>query len=222
MFMKFPHKIRGILWDNDGVLVDSEKIYFEANRHILRRAGIRLTHELFADVSLKQGLSLMDLAAQKGWTRRHIARLREDRDRFYLALLRRKVSVFPGVKKTLRWLQQQGIRMGIVTSSQRVHFDAIHKKSELLHYFDFVLTRENYGRGKPAPDGYRQGLQRLGIPSRECLVIEDSERGLSAAHAAGLACVVIPHKHSVCGDYSKAVKILSRVSYLPALLKHTR
>ncbi len=86
--------------------------------------------------------------------------------------------------------------MGIVTSSQRIHFAAIHEKSGLLSYFEFVLTREDFANAKPAPDGYREGLRRRGLPAKECLAVEDSERGLVSARAAGLECVVVPNSHS--------------------------
>ena len=81
--------------------------------------------------------------------------------------------------------------MGIVTSSQRVHSDAIHNQSALLPYFEFVVTREDFVHGKPAPDPYLEGLRRIKLDRQVCLAVEDSERGLLSAVAAGLQCVVV-------------------------------
>jgi HAD superfamily hydrolase (TIGR01509 family) len=211
--------IKAILWDNDGLLVDSERVYFEANRQALLRAGIHLTQPQFSDISLRQGLSLLELARERGWTSGQIAALREERDAHYLQLLSQGVHLLPGVEKTLAALKGS-VRMAIVTSSQRVHFDAIHDKSKLLPYFDFVLTREDFAHGKPAPDGYLEGVRRLGLPPDDCLAVEDSERGLMSAVAAGVRCVVVPNAQTANGDFSRALAILSDVSQLVALLQN--
>ncbi len=87
-------RIKGILWDNDGLLVDSERIYFEANRQVLLQAGIRLTREIFADVSLRQGLGLMDLAARKGKPRGKSRICARNATRLHLSLLQKKAFDF--------------------------------------------------------------------------------------------------------------------------------
>ena len=209
--------IKAILWDNDGLLVDTERIYFEANRQVLLRAGVELTKQLFADVSLRQGLSLLDLARRSGWKGKQLAALRQERDAYYLELLQTGVRVLPGVEATLRALRGKA-RMGIVTSAQRVHFDAMHTRSGLLPHFEFVITREDYAHGKPAPDGYLEGLRRLGVDPVECLAVEDSERGLVSAVAAGIRCIVVPNAESAGGDFASALAVLPEVSRLPDFL----
>ena len=212
----FPMK--AILWDNDGVLVDTERLYFEANRRALLRAGIALTPERFTDVSLRQGLSLLDLAGERGWSPKRIAGLREERDALYLRILRKGVQVMPGVERMLGALRGKA-RMGIVTSAQRVHFDAMHSRTGLLPYFEFVLTREDYVRAKPAPDGYLEGLRRLGVGPAECLAVEDSERGLESACAAGLRCLVVPNALTSGGNFSRALAVFPEASRLVAFLE---
>jgi HAD superfamily hydrolase (TIGR01509 family) len=209
--------IKAILWDNDGLLVDTERVYYEANRQVLLQAGVKLTRELFADVSLRQGLSLLDLARQKGWKGKQLAALRQERDAYYLELLQKGVRILPGVETTLSALKGK-VRMGIVTSAQRIHFDAMHVRSGLLAHFEFVLTREEYAHGKPAPDGYLEGLRRMGVAAADCLALEDSQRGLTAAVAAGIRCIVVPNAESVTGDFSAALAVLPEVSLLPDFL----
>jgi beta-phosphoglucomutase-like phosphatase (HAD superfamily) len=97
-------------------------------------------------------------------------------------------------------------------SSHRDHFEAIHRNTKLLRFFEFVLTREHYERSKPDPDPYLAALARMGLHPRECLVIEDSERGLRSANAAGLACWVIPTVLTRAGDFRAADRMLGAVA----------
>jgi HAD superfamily hydrolase (TIGR01509 family) len=82
--------------------------------------------------------------------------------------------------------------MGVVTSSRKDHFDVIHAQAELLKYFDFVLTAADFRRVKPDPEPYRRAVERAGFDASECVAIEDSARGLEAARAAGVPCIVVP------------------------------
>ena len=94
--------------------------------------------------------------------------------------------------------------MAIVTSSHRAHFEAIHRSTGLPQFFEFVLAREDYGLSKPDPEPYLSAVARLGLSAGECLVIEDSERGLRAAKAAGLTCWVIPSALTASSNFAAA------------------
>ena len=139
--------VKAILWDNDGVLVDTEKLYFKASQEVLSEIGIDLTTELFIQISLKQGRSVFDLASAQGVNPEVMDRLRVDRNRRYSELLRKGVRVLDGVEDTLRRLRGKVI-MGIVTSCLKEHFDLIHAGTGLLPFFDFILTRKDYVRSK--------------------------------------------------------------------------
>jgi beta-phosphoglucomutase-like phosphatase (HAD superfamily) len=90
--------LKAILWDNDGVLVDTEELYFEASREVLLETGVDLTIELFVQISLKQGQSTFDLTAGQGVEEEVIARLRADRNRRYGNLLRNGSARWKGLK----------------------------------------------------------------------------------------------------------------------------
>ncbi len=154
--------VKAILWDNDGVLVDTEELYFSATRDVLSEAGVNLTRDLFIQISLKQGRSTFDLAAEQGLSQEVTTQLRADRNRRYSNLLKGGVRILDGVEDTLRQLHGK-VSMGVVTSSRREHFEIIHTTTGLLHYFDFVLTREDYRRSKPDPDPFLAAIKRNGL-----------------------------------------------------------
>jgi HAD superfamily hydrolase (TIGR01509 family) len=199
--------LRAIFWDNDGVLVDTERLYYDATRAALGRAGVELTEEAYEDLSLRQGLSVFDLLRRRGTGEDEILRLRGERDADYLRLLRAGGLVIDGVEDTLRALHGR-LRMGVVTSAQKQHFDVAHGASGLARYFDFILTREDYQRSKPDPEPYLTALARAGIGPDECIVIEDTERGLLSACSAGIRCIVIPNPLIRSGDFSAALAVL--------------
>lgn len=209
--------IQAIFWDNDGVLVDTEHLYFIATRDILAKRGIELTETQYLELFLQRSRGILHFADRYGWTEDELQRARRERSALYGALLRERARVIDGVEDVLARLHGR-YTMGIVTSSQREHFDIVHATSGLLHYFDFVLASGDYSEPKPDPAPYLAAVARAGVEKEACLVIEDSERGLVAAQAAGLKCAVVPSRLTAGRPFAGAYKILSSVREVPTLL----
>lgn len=203
-----------VLWDNDGILVKTEGLYFEATRSVLSSVGIDILKQQFIEISLRRGESMLQLAEEKGLPPLEIANLRAERNRHYAESLRTNDCVINGVHEAIARLHQH-VRMGVVTSSRREHFEIAHENSGLLPFFDFVIAREDYEQSKPQPEPYLTALERHNLHRQDCVVIEDSERGLAAAIAAGLRCIVVPDEWTNQGNFSGAFKVLERVSDVP-------
>jgi HAD superfamily hydrolase (TIGR01509 family) len=199
--------VEAILWDNDGVLVDTECLFFESTRRVLATAGIQLSCEQFLDLSMRQGRSAFELAIERGWPKEQVTNFKHQRDLLYSQMLRNQTRVLPGVAESLTALHGR-MRMAVVTCSQRHHFDVMHADIGLTSYFEFVLAREDCDRTKPNPDPYLLALERLGIRPESCVAVEDSERGLAAARAAGLRCLVIPNEITRSCNFQGATAIL--------------
>ncbi|HZO10450.1 MAG TPA: HAD family phosphatase [Myxococcota bacterium] len=209
--------LKAIFWDNDGVLVDTEGLYFEATRATLAGAGFELTSEHYADLSLRQGRSVFELV-RDAFDAPAIEALRGARNERYAALLSAGVPALEGVEAVLGALHGR-LSMGVVTSSNPEHFEIIHRATGLLRYFDFVLTSRDTARTKPHPAPYLAALARSGLPSDACIAIEDSERGLAAARAAGLRCVVVPRGLTSGGDFRGAWRVVDDVREVAAVLE---
>lgn len=202
-----------ILWDNDGVLVDTEGFYFQSCRCALATAGIGLTTDAFKEISLRQGESVFGLAAEQGFTADVIARLRAERDRMYAESLRANDCAIDGAEDVLRSLHGR-FRMGIVSSVKREHFEIVHAGGRLTRYLDFVITHGDYERSKPYPDSYLTALKRYNLQPAECVVVEDSQRGLAAATAAGLRCLVVRSEWTQGINFGDA-KVLGSIRDVP-------
>lgn len=203
--------IKAILWDNDGVLVDTEILFFEATRKTLASVGIDLTRDLFIEFSLIRGAGLCDYLNENNVDTRRCDELRKQRSAVYSDLLKKEPRLIKGVKQVLQSLSGH-YKMGIVTSSRKEHFDIIHTNTGILDYFDFVLTREDYQNSKPDPEPYLKGLEMTGVKPSECVVIEDSARGLTAANRAGLFCFMIPNELSSPETYDGKYTLLESCS----------
>lgn len=206
-----------ILWDNDGVLVDTERFYFQATREVFAGAGIDLTAEVYFEYFLSRSGGTSHLASAHGVSEAGIAAMIGARNERYLQMLEQELITIAGVRETLAELRPHFI-MGIVTSSRREHFEAIHRRTGLLEFFDFAITHEDYARSKPAPDPYLAAVARSGLPAGRCLAIEDAPRGLIAARAAALDCWVIPTELTRGAPFPGAARVLGQVADVASLL----
>jgi len=210
--------MRAILWDNDGVLVDTEELYYRATREGLAELGIELGVADFVELSLRRGASCFDLAYERGIDPTLIEATRERRYARYGELLREGVDLIDGVSETLHALRGL-VRMAIVTSSRPEHFALVHERTGIHEHFELVLTGADYTRFKPDPQPYLMAAERLKLDPADCLVVEDTERGLVSATRAGMRCVVIPRGLSAGGDYTGAYRVLEHARDLPPLVR---
>ena len=210
-------EIDAIFFDNDGVLVDTEPLFLRATRELFAGLGIAFEDADYREICLRQGRSMLDLASEQGVPDGEVDRLRERRNARYMELIEQGVPVFDGVERTLARIHG-GPPLAIVTSAYRDHFERIHSQTGFLRFFEFSLAHGDYARHKPHPDPYLAAARRLGVAPERCLVVEDTERGLRAAVAAGMRCVAVPTALSGEGDFGAAEHVLERLADLPALL----
>jgi HAD superfamily hydrolase (TIGR01509 family) len=211
--------MNAIFWDNDGVLVNTEHLYYRATREVLATVGIELTEAMYVELFLVQAKGAWHLAAERGMSPEAVQQLREARSMRYAALLASEPILLPGIRELIESLCGT-CTMGIVTSSRPDHFAIIHERTGLLPYFDFVLTSRDYVHSKPHPEPYLRAIERSGCPPEDCIVVEDSERGLIAARAAGLRCIVVPGEFTRASNFSQAYRVLESHADLAAELNN--
>lgn len=206
-----------ILFDNDGVLVDTEYWYFTASAEILSSMGFHLSEDRYRDIMI-QGESAFLIAEEAGIPIRETDKWRVRRNELYQHYLRTEEIAIDGVKEVLTELSSH-YRMGIVTSALRCDFELIHASRGITDYMDFVLCSGEYPRAKPYPDPYLLGLERLGGEKHETIIVEDSERGLRSAVSAGIDCVIVHNRFTEKHDFSAAKHRIKTLDELIALLK---
>jgi HAD superfamily hydrolase (TIGR01509 family) len=191
-----------ILFDHDGVLVDTEFWYFKAAERALADSGLPLNKEQYLR-DMTQGLGSWVQAKAAGMDEQELSKRRAARDAYYQEYLRTEAIEIEGVLDALAELSRYA-RLAIVTTSKRVDFELIHERRQIRQYMDYVLVREDYGLAKPHPEPYLTGLSRFGASNEEALVVEDSGRGLSSAVAAGIDCAIVYNEFTKSNDFSQA------------------
>lgn len=207
---------KAVIFDNDGVLVDSEPLYFQATKEMCARLGKELSLQEFIQSHIKSsrgtrhllGLSEDEYLKEQKWRNARYTEL----------LLAGHDLTCPGISQAVEDLAGS-FRLCIVTSSRKTHFDVIHKNSTYRPYFEFVITLEDVSESKPAPEPYLAALKRLGLQAAECIVVEDSVRGLQSAMRAGVDCVIVKNQFSEFLDFTGATRIVNGPQELVAYLK---
>ena len=210
-----PH---AIIWDNDGVLVDTERLYFQATQETFAEAGIALTPSTYGQHFLASSQGTWHLMQSKGLPDEDIARLRAARDQRYLHLIGTEDITVPGAQTVLDALHREH-RMAVATSTTSHHFDVIHARTGFRPYFELVVTADEVPATKPDPALYLRAIERLGVAPEDCVAFEDSERGLKSAKAAGLKCWVLPSPLAANTDWSLADGVLDSIEAVPEVLR---
>lgn len=183
--------MKAVLFDLDGTIIDSEWFYYKGWKAVLEADyGIQLdSHTWLASFAGKTELQgfrvLQELYGFDGDEEQFF---RQKKARIAAQYEEEEVALMPGVHELVTYLHKEGIIMAVVTSSLRPVTEYNLTKNSLLDYFKILVTRSDVTHPKPAPEPYELCIQRLGIEASQCVVLEDSVTGATAAKAAGLTC----------------------------------
>ena len=203
---KIKQKPKAVLFDMDGVIVDSMPYHYLAWYEALRPLGIRVSvFEVYLREGERWDKSLKDFLTQSGITpsSRTLAKIFRLRQRFFHRYFKRRL--FEGVGEFLRCLKKNGYTLGLVTGTPRCELNKI-LPSRIKGLFNTIVSGEMVKLGKPHPAPYLKAAQLLGLKPRECLVVENAPLGIRSAKAAGMFCAAITT--SLPKEYLKQADII--------------
>jgi HAD superfamily hydrolase (TIGR01509 family) len=186
--------IEAVVFDMDGVIVDSEQVWDDVRERLAKERGGRWHDRAQADM---MGMSSPE------WSRYMHDRIglaespQEISDEVVRRMLERYRDDLPlldGAVDAVRRLAAE-LRLAVASSSNRPLIEAVLAAADVADAFAVTVSSEEVERGKPAPDVYLEAARRLGIPPERCAAIEDSSNGLRAAHSAGMRVVALPNAH---------------------------
>lgn len=199
--------IQAVIFDMDGLLVDSEPIQFETSKILFRRYGHRFTQKHlreFLGVRLKEELKIL----KRRWNLTPtVDQMVAERKIIFLQLVRQKLPLSKGARELLQFLQQKDFRIGLGTSAEQWYIDEVMHRFDIRMYFDKIVGADQVQYGKPHPEVYLTVASSLGVAPSLCLVLEDAVHGVAAARAAGMICFAIPSPFIPKTEFSKANQI---------------
>jgi HAD superfamily hydrolase (TIGR01509 family) len=197
--------ITTVIFDLDGLLADTEPLHCQAYRDALLAEGIPLTEAEYCEHWVRSGKGIADWLAERGFTHDPLA-LRRLKSRRYLDLLACELRPMPGALELLNRLHGRK-KLGLASSSYRDAVDGVLDGLGVARYFQAIVSGLDVARVKPDPEIFVAAAQQLDSSPSECLVIEDAEKGVIAAHRAGMHCIAVPNEYTRHHDFSKATRV---------------
>ncbi|HEY1405152.1 MAG TPA: HAD family phosphatase [Spirochaetota bacterium] len=191
--MENKKPIRAVIFDLDGTLIDSEENYYLADKKLLKQYDIPFSvedkkkyigsgnREMMID--LKKRFSLPESVEE-------LVKMKND---FYLEIAEKNTRLYPKMKSFLDSLHSQGYLTAIASGSSPLIISRLVDALHLRSFFNIIISAEEVGRGKPAPDIFIEAAKRLDVSAEESLVIEDSQYGVESAKRASMRCIAVPY-----------------------------
>lgn len=185
--------IEAVIFDMDGVIINSEPFWVDAEFETYNKYGINISREMCMQM---KGVQTADAVkhwfSKYNWSEPTIEDLTSEIIDKVCLIIDEKGSAMPGLHGLLEYLQDNKIKIGLATSSTSMVIEVVMNKLKIARYFDAIHSAEFEKRGKPFPDVYLGAAKKLRVVPENCIAIEDSIIGLQSAKAAGMFCIALP------------------------------
>lgn len=204
----------------DGTMIDSEILHYQAYKDVLAELGIDFIMENYLPYFGAKDENVCTDLVKKFNLLIENKKLLENKNNTFNNKYMSKIVPQKGLFELLRKLKENNYPLAIASSSQLHDIEMVLAKLNIKDYFKAIVSAELVEYGKPAPDIFLLAAQKLNIMPKNCLVLEDSLRGVQAAKSAGMTCYAIPTNWSKSEDFSNANKILDSLNDVYAYLKN--
>lgn len=209
--------LKAVIFDLDGLLVDSTPLHQEAFRLFIESFG-----KVYLPSAGREGMRIIDMVEDykeifdlPG----NVEDLYQKRQQIYYELVRNQLRLFPHTLPLLEKIKNRDLQMALATSGDKEYIRTLFTKfPQLKDYFSIIVASEDVLRGKPHPDVYQKALEKLGVTPKEAIVIEDSANGILAARAAGISVICVPNRNYPDADYSPADRIFPTLGEVAAAI----
>ena len=205
--------IHAVIWDLDGVIIDSGDEHRQAWQRLAREEGVPLSDAQFwATFGQRNDAIIAHLWGPL--PQQQVQELADRKESYFRDIIGRTVTALPGSLELMSALQAAGYKQGLGSSTPIANLNLISEVLGLSRYLSVLVSGETVPRGKPAPDLFLKVAEQLGVAPTHCLVIEDAVAGVQAAHAAGMRCIAVAGDRDLPGLRAAElmVKSLTEVS----------
>jgi HAD superfamily hydrolase (TIGR01509 family) len=203
--------IQTVIFDMDGVIVDTEPVHHYAYNQHFKQLNIEVTPELYASFTGNSTKNIFEKLKVQFQLEQDVQTLVETKRNLFNDAFDQKEDLYllDGVEALIKELYENGMQLILASSSAKVTIDRIFNRFGLHPYFSHLVSGEDFTHSKPHPAIFEHAVLLSNTPKENCIVIEDSTNGILAAKAAGIYCIGYDSFHSKMQDYSKADKVIS-------------
>jgi HAD superfamily hydrolase (TIGR01509 family) len=221
LFYVWRQSEKTVLWDMDGVIVDSRSFHFAAWQETFVKRGIRFTEEDFAKLFGTRNDFIIRSVMGKRLPDRDAEIMVKEKEESFRRKAKGNLKPFPGALKLLKVIKKGNFKLGLVSSAPKENIDLVIDELDLGGAFDCIVFGREVSESKPSPQIYLLAAQRLQAAPNDCLVIEDSPAGIHAAKTAGMRCLAITNSHprQELEEAHKVVDSLENVDLITLLRK---
>lgn len=185
--------IKAVIFDMDGLMVDTEKLSFEGFQYVLAKSGLTISLNFYKKLLGKPEAGIAELIYKEYGENFDVkSTIKEIHDYMDKVFENKGVPLKKGLLDLLNYLKEHDYKTIVATSSQRYRVDRIFKLAGLNPYFDDSICGDEVTKGKPDPEIFLKACEKLGVKPSETLVLEDSEAGINAAYSAAIKVICIP------------------------------
>jgi len=208
--------IQTVIFDMDGVIVDTEPVHHFAYNLHFKQLGIQVSPELYASFTGNSTKNIFERLKTEFNLREDIQTLVETKRNLFNEAFDKKEDLYllDGVEDLIKELYSNGMQLVLASSSATVTINRIFNRFKLHKYFTHIVSGEDFPKSKPHPAIFQHAAFLAKTPVENCIVIEDSTNGILAAKAAGIYCIGYDSFHSKMQDYSMADKVISHLNEL--------
>ena len=185
------NRSKGVIFDLDGVLVDTGEFHRQSWYDLAKREGFEMSDELFYSTFGMQNYQIIPMLVGREVTAEELERFSQWKEQRYRELISGKLKLLDGVKELIEDLKRAGFLLAIGTSTPLVNLKFMLENVPVDGWFDAYVTGEDVQRGKPEPDTFIMAAEKLSLPREDCVVVEDAVQGVAAGKAAEMAVVAV-------------------------------
>ncbi len=204
---------RAVIWDLDGVLVDTGELHYRSWSQALPAFGLSMTRDLFQATFGMNNAGILTVLLGRKPEPELVQRVSDSKEDTFRAAARGHVQPLPGVKDWLARLRAAGFRQAIGSSAPPANIEVLVDELGLREYFDALISGFDLP-GKPDPAVFLKAAQALGVSPERCVVVEDSVAGIEAARRAGMTCIAVATTNSP-DALGAADLVVARLDALP-------
>ncbi|MDV2989780.1 MAG: tRNA (adenosine(37)-N6)-threonylcarbamoyltransferase complex dimerization subunit type 1 TsaB [Dehalogenimonas sp.] len=186
---------RGVIWDMDGVIIDSADLHFESWRDALGQHGFRMNREQFEATFGRRNDDIINYIAGFAVPAEKIRLIGDDKEVSYRQMVAGHARSFSGVMELVRELKESGFKQAVASSAPAANIALVLQELGLAAFIEATVDASQVDRGKPDPAVFLKAAEKLELKPQDCLVIEDAVAGVIAAHRAGMAVIAVSNTH---------------------------